>query len=128
MSSQEDLFATQETKKKVKYDFVVLCDKDENSQNPFSLFPTSMFSEKEIHVRWLESRLDDSSRLRSLQNLRGIQDRNLSLFGKFDEGKVYSSIFYDQKKTRKNKSVVKVYSSKYYIFYDQKTRQYIYEP
>ena len=90
MSSQEDLFATQETKKNSKYEFLVLCDKDESSQNPFSLFPTNMFSEREIPVRWLESKLDDSSRLRSLQTLTGIQDKNLSLFGKFSEGITYN--------------------------------------
>ena len=86
MSSQEDLFATQEPKKKSKYDYVVLCDKDENEENPFSLYPVSMFSEKEIQVRWLESRLDNSSRIKSLHTLQGIPDKNLSLFGKIDEG------------------------------------------
>ena len=85
-STQEPQFATQETKKKVKYDFLVLLDKDENTTNPFSLFPTSMFTEKEIHLRWLESILDDSSRLKSLNSIEGIQDKNLSLFGKIDEG------------------------------------------
>ena len=86
MNSQEDLFATQEPKKKIKYDYVVLCDKDEHEPNPFSLYPTSMFKEGEIHVRWLESRLDESSRLRSLHTLKGIPEKNLSLFGKVEEG------------------------------------------
>lgn len=86
MSSQDDLFATQESKKKNKYDFVVLCDKDENEPNPFSLYPTDMFTENEIKARWLESRLDDSSRLKSLSNLQGIPEKNLSLFGKVDAG------------------------------------------
>lgn len=85
MSSQEDLFATQESKKnKVKYDFVVLCDRDD--QNPFSLYPTIMFSETEINVKWLESILDDSSRLKSLQTLQRMPGKNLSLFGKIVEG------------------------------------------
>ena len=91
--SQEDPFATQQPKKKVKYNYVVLCDKDEMQLNPFSLFPTNMFSEKEISVRWLESILDDSSRLKSLQGLKGIGDKNLSLFGKVDEG-IYLRFLY----------------------------------
>ena len=87
MSSQEDLFATQEPRKKgVKYEFVVLCDKDDNVPNPFSLYPITMFSENEIQARWLESKLDDSSRIKSLQTLEGIPDKNLSLFGKIDQG------------------------------------------
>ena len=87
MNSQEDIFATQEPiKKHVKYDFLVLCDKDENAQHPFSLYPTSMFSEKEINVRWLEAILDDSSRLKSIQTLERIPNKNLSLFGKIVEG------------------------------------------
>ena len=85
-ATQDPLFATQERKKKVKYDFLVLCDKDDKSPNPFSLYPTSMFSTKEIHLRWLESVLDDSSRLRSLTTLEGLGEKNLSLFGKIDEG------------------------------------------
>ena len=86
MSSQEDLFATQEPKRKVKYDFLVLLDKDEFAQQPFSLHPTSMFSGDEIKPRWLESILDDSSRLTSIKCLEKIPNRNLSLFGKIDEG------------------------------------------
>ena len=93
MSSQEDMFATQEPKKKTKYDFLVLCDKDENTTNPFSLYPTNMFSQKEINEKWLESILDDSSRLKSLHSLQGIPEKKLSLFGKIDEGIIIITIF-----------------------------------
>lgn len=94
MSSQEDLFATQVPPKKVKYEYVVLCDKDENVANPFSQYPTDMFTSSEIHVRWLESKLDDSSRIKSLQTLEGIPDKNLSLFGKIPEGIIYFITIY----------------------------------
>lgn len=108
MSSQEDLFATQDPvlatqdpvlgtqdpvlgtqdrKKKIKYDFLVLCDKDDNSPTPFSLYPTSMFSKQEINIKWLESILDESSRLKTLTTLEGLHEKNLSLFGKIEEGK-----------------------------------------
>ena len=87
MSSQEDLFATQEPKKtKVKYEYIVLCDKDD--PNPFSLYPTSMFSGQEINVKWLESILDDSSRLKNIQTLEMMSEKHLSLFGKIDEGEI----------------------------------------
>ena len=92
MDSQEDIFATQQDKKKnVKYDFVVLCDKDEHAQEPFSLCPITMFSENEIQVRWLESVLDASSRIKTLQTLEMMPDKSFSLFGKIDAGEYRSS-------------------------------------
>ena len=85
MDSQEDIFATQEPKKtKVRYEFLVLCDKGPEVKNPFALFPRSVFSEKEISDRWLDSILDHSSRLKSLNTLERLG--NLSLFGKIDDG------------------------------------------
>ena len=90
MDSQEDIFATQEPKKKkTKYNFVVLCDKDEHAQEPFSVCPTNMFSENEIQGRWLDSVLDASSRIKTLTTLEMMQDRNFSLFGKFEEGIIH---------------------------------------
>ena len=86
MDSQEDIFATQQPKKKVKYDHVVLCDKDENAEEPFSMYPTSMFSETEILGRWLDSILDSSSRLKTLLNLQKVHNKNLCLFGKVPAG------------------------------------------
>ena len=87
MDSQEDIFATQQPiKKKITYDYVVLCDKHESCQEPFSLCPTSMFSESEIQRRWLDSVLDVSSRLKTLQTLERMPDKNLSLFGKIQKG------------------------------------------
>ena len=90
MSSQEDIFATQETKKrKVQYEFVVLCDQDEDVPEPFSMYPTSMFSPREINRKWLDSILDDSSRLKRLSTLDQIQDKNLCLFGKIESGEIF---------------------------------------
>ena len=87
MDSQEDIFATQKPEKpKVKYDFLVLCDKDELAHQPFSMYPTSMFKGTEIKLRWLESILDESSRLTTIKSLEKIPNKNLSLFGKIDEG------------------------------------------
>ena len=43
-------------------------------------------------MKWLETTLDDSSRLKSLTNLEGIQDKNLSLFGKIEEGMFFIAI------------------------------------
>lgn len=96
MQSQEDIFATQtqcqpETqpvkKTKIKYDFVVLCDLDENVKNPFALYPRGMFSGTEIQDKWLDSILDHSSRLKSLQTLERLP--GFSLFGKIEEGSFY---------------------------------------
>lgn len=102
MSSQDDIFGTQtqtptrtqtqnETqadtkKKKIKYGYVVLCDKGDDVKKPFSLHQRSLFS-KEIPEKWLDSILDHSSRLKSIQSVSKIEYRNLSLFGKIDEGK-----------------------------------------
>lgn len=85
-NSQEDIFATQEPKKKVKYEYIVLCDKDESSKTPFSLFPITMFTKHEIQEKWLDSILDDSSRLKRLTTLERMPDKIFSLFGKIDEG------------------------------------------
>lgn len=93
MDSQEDIFATQDTiatqnatKSKVQYDFIVLCDKDEDVRNPFALYPRSMFSQREILDKWLHSILDHSSRLKSLDTLERLPDKSLSLFGKIEQG------------------------------------------
>lgn len=96
MSSQEDIFATQEpppTPKKVEYEFVVLCDKDEGAPEPFSLYPRSMFLPNEIHGKWLDSILDDSSRLKSLHTLQRFPETNLSLFAKIENGTYYYQYF-----------------------------------
>ena len=85
MNSQEDLFADIPSKK-VKYDYLVLCDKDEGVKHPFASFPRCMFSPREILDRWLDSILDDSSRVRSLTTLDKIPDKQFALFGKFEEG------------------------------------------
>lgn len=90
MSSQEDMFATQEPKKsKLKYDFLVLCDKDGQVNNPFALYPRTMFANQEINDRWLHSILDHSSRLKSLNTLEGLPEKNLSLFGKIESGNLW---------------------------------------
>ena len=87
MDSQEDIFATQTaTKSKVNYAYIVLCDKDEDVRNPFGWYPRSMFSSREILDRWLNSILDHSSRLKSLDTLQRLNDKSLSLFGKVEEG------------------------------------------
>ena len=92
MDSQEDIFATQDVKKsKINYAFVVLCDKDEEVMNPFSLYPRTMFTSNEIMDRWLNSILDHSSRLKSLHTLERLPDKSLSLFGKIEEGMIQPS-------------------------------------
>ena len=87
MNSQIDLFEDFVPKKtKVKYDFLVLCDKDEAVKYPFASFPRSMFSAKEVQDRWLDSILDDSSRLKSLNTLEGLPNKQFALFGKIEQG------------------------------------------
>ena len=96
INSQQDMFATQpptqrpsqpKTKPKMVYGFVVLCDKDNEIENPFSFYPRHIFSKKEILDRWLSSTLDNSSRLRSLNVLEGVPNKtNMCLFGKIEAG------------------------------------------
>ena len=87
MNSQEDMFGTQEVKKsRLNYDFIVLCDKDPDVMSPFALYPRSMFSPMEILDQWLDSILDHSSRLKTLNTLGGLPEKNLSLFAKIEEG------------------------------------------
>lgn len=88
MDSQEDIFATQQQpkKKKTNYEFLVLCDKDEKATEPFSMYPASMFSDNEILGRWLDSILDSSSRLKTIQSLQKSHNKNLCLFGKVPSG------------------------------------------
>lgn len=89
------MFATQEQKRnKTRYGFVVLCDKDENSKFPFSYHARSNFSEKEILDRWINSILDDSSRLKTLHTLENVQDKQFSLFGKIPEGVNKTNLMY----------------------------------
>lgn len=45
-----------------------------------------MFNNREINERWLDSILDHSSRLKSLNTLERLPNKNLSLFGKIAEG------------------------------------------
>lgn len=87
MQSQNDMFATQDIRKKVKYGFIVLCEHDFHIGSPFTSYPRSMFSNTEIPDKWLESILDQYSRLKILNSLeRQIPGKNLSLFGKIEEG------------------------------------------
>ena len=90
------MFATQDTpKKKIKYGYLVLCDKNEGALNPFALFPCSMFSHKEIYEKWLTSILDNSSRLKTLHTLDGlVPEKNFCLFGKIDEGLIIIQFFF----------------------------------
>lgn len=85
INSQEDLFGDQR-KPKVQYDYVVLCDKDEAEKYPFASYPRTMFQKGEILDKWIDAILDDSSRLKSMNTLQGIGDKQLCLFGKFEEG------------------------------------------
>lgn len=90
MNSQEDLFEEYEPKRnKVIYDYLVLCDKDEAVKQPFSSFPRSMFNSREIQDKWIDARLDDSSRLKSLQSLEGMPNKQFALFGKIEAGTKY---------------------------------------
>lgn len=88
LNSQEDIFATQEpeTTKGPKYDYLVLCDHDESVQHPFALFPRKMFSTTEILDKWVDSILDPSSRLKSLNTLERVPNKTFGLFGKIEEG------------------------------------------
>ena len=91
MQSQEDIFATQSQtqnpkKTKVNYDYLVLCDLDDNVLHPFGLYPRGMFSIYEIQDKWLDSILDHSSRLKSLPPMEKLPDFLFSLFGKIEEG------------------------------------------
>lgn len=93
MQSQVDIFATQSQtqtqtskKNKIKYDFVVLCDQDENVLHPFGLYPRGMFTQSEIQDKWMDSILDHCSRIKSLQTLERLPDCRFSLFGKIEEG------------------------------------------
>ena len=92
-NSQEDLFGPDPKKPKVKYNFLVLCDKDEGERFPFASYPRSMFSTREIMDKWIDSILDDSSRLKSLSSLEGMQDKQFALFGKFEEGSLVIYIY-----------------------------------
>ena len=41
---------------------------------------------REIMDKWLDAILDDSSRLKSLNTLEGLPNKQFSLFGKFETG------------------------------------------
>lgn len=90
MNSQEDLFDDVPPKRnKIKYDFLVLCDKDEFVKHPFASYPRAMFSASEVQDKWLEAILDDSSRLKSLQTLEGMPNKQFALFCKIEEGALF---------------------------------------
>lgn len=88
MSSQVDMFSSQEPpatpKSRVKYGYIVLCNRNESIKYPFNLYSRSRFSMTEIQDRWLESILDNSSRLKNLQTLN-VHGKSLCLFGKIGE-------------------------------------------
>lgn len=94
MSSQEDIFSTQlpatqlptpsTLKRKPIIGFVILLDLSGNSPKPFGMYPRSMFSIHEIKERWLNSILDNSSRMTSLV-LDMLPDKSFSLFAKVKE-------------------------------------------
>lgn len=53
--------------------------------SPFAAYPRSMFSAKEIQDRWMDSILDNVSRLKNINSLK-IQEKNFCLFAKIDSG------------------------------------------
>lgn len=80
------MFASQRSfKHKVKYGYVVLYEKHENVDRPFASYPRNRFSNTEIPEKWLESILDESSRMKGLK-LESLSDNNMCLFAKIDEG------------------------------------------
>ena len=87
-SSQEDLFATdnENRNKKISYPFLVLYDKDHSNSSPFAVYPRSMFSSKEIQDRWIDSILDNFSRLKPLTLMQLGPGKFFCLFGKIDSG------------------------------------------
>lgn len=94
MASQDDMFASQQSvqdppKNKIRYEFVVLCDRTRNVSRPFDLYPCSMFSNNEIKERWIQSLLDPSSRMKYLHLETLSNQRSFSLFGKIKEGTVF---------------------------------------
>ena len=87
MASQADMFGSQEEFAKVMYDYVVLFDKS-GKDNPFGIFPTSMFSTEEIKEKWLSSVLDSYSRKKSLTSLERLPGMTLCLFAKIEAGHI----------------------------------------
>lgn len=94
INSQEDIFSTQfpatqspkpsTSKIKPRIGFVVLYDLSGNSPKPFGIYPRSMFSTHEIKDKWLDSILNNDSRMTPLV-LNMLPDKSYSLFAKVKE-------------------------------------------
>lgn len=87
-SSQEDPFDSPIRSKAMStsYSHLVLFDKNPKTTGPFGLFPRSIFSKQEIRDHWVESILDDASRMKDLVTLERIPGK-FCLFAKIDSGK-----------------------------------------
>lgn len=67
------------------YGYIVLSDRDENLSHPFAWYPRSMFSSNEIKDRWIDSILDQPSRIKEFF-LEKIPEKKFTLFGKIQMG------------------------------------------
>lgn len=70
-----------------EYMKVILFQWDINKKRPFDIFPLSMFTTNEIKDKWMESILDQNSRIRTLPMLRSLPGKTFSLFAKIERGK-----------------------------------------
>lgn len=57
-----------------------------DNRRPFEIFPRTLFSDKEIKERWLNSILDENSRIMTLPPLKSLPGKTFSLFGKIEKG------------------------------------------
>lgn len=101
MSSQDDIFASQQNEKTAfpgtprvsstcpasfkMWKWVVLFVRDETVKSPFVVHPVSHF-EGEIKDSWVKSLLSTSARKKPIQ-LSALQNRTVSLFGKIESSK-----------------------------------------
>lgn len=92
-TQEEIVNFTPKSRKKKCYAFLTLFDHSDNELRPFGWFPHSMFTKKEIKDSWLDSVLDDASRMKPL-TLERIKDQKFSLFGKMEEGGIMKIIIF----------------------------------
>lgn len=105
MDSDVDMFSSQPTRRGSQHDpdvpatqmrfiyrFVILFNWNESLPRPFKMFPRNSFTTDEIPDAWIDRKLMDKWRLRTLKPLAELPGQKMSIFAKVDGGNIFITV------------------------------------
>lgn len=68
-----------------QYGFIILFNWDVQIRKPFAVFQLNDFSTSEISNYWIDNKLEEKWRIKTLKPLQSLPDKKLSLFAKVEK-------------------------------------------